>query len=94
MIRLHQIIRCCLAVLLCLVVSGNSSFAEAQVGPTTSAPTGSYGLGDVLALSALGGTVPSFTSLSIWNYRRRGRRQFFRQSPLVNRRMGVNRLMS
>ena len=68
MIRLHQIIRCCLAVLLCLVVSGNSSFAEAQVGPTTSAPTGSYGLGDVLALSALGGTVPSFTPLTIWNF--------------------------
>jgi hypothetical protein len=68
MTRLYLLIHVCFAALLCLIISSNPSFAEGQVNAITSATPSSYSFGDVLALSALGGTVPSFTSLSIWNW--------------------------
>jgi hypothetical protein len=68
MIRLQVIVHSCFAALLCLIISSDSLFADAQGAPTAPAPASSYSLGDVLMLSALGGTVPSFTPLSIWNW--------------------------
>jgi len=70
MVRLHLIVPSCFAALLCLIISSNSSFADAQGASTAPAPASSYSFGDVLALSALGGRVPSFTPLSIWNWLR------------------------
>ena len=68
MIR-SQLTAClCLAALLCLVISSNFSFADEQGVPIAPTIASSYSLSDVLTLSALGGTVPSFTPLSIWNF--------------------------
>jgi len=61
-----------LALLLCLVallyLIAQISAAAAQVGSSTPVSNSSYNFGDVLTLSALGGQVPSFTPLSIWNF--------------------------
>jgi hypothetical protein len=61
-----QIPRLCLVALLYLIVQISS--AAAQVGSSTPVSNNSYNLGDVLARSALGGQVRSFTPLSIWNF--------------------------
>ena len=42
--------------------------AAAQIASAAAAPNNSYNFGDVLARSAIGGQVPAFTPLSIWNF--------------------------
>src|ERR1700751_5609531 len=64
--HLRLALRLCLVALLYLTVQISS--AAAQIGSSAPVPNSSYNFGDVLALSALGGQVPSFTPLSIWNF--------------------------
>jgi hypothetical protein len=66
--RLRLTIHVCFAALLCLIFPSATSFADGQGTAIAPATPSSYSFGDVLTLSAVGGTVPSFTPLSIWNF--------------------------
>jgi hypothetical protein len=66
--RLRLTIHVCFAALLCLILPSATSFADGQGTAIAPATPSSYSFGDVLTLSAVGGTVPSFTPLSIWNF--------------------------